>query len=416
MFLYKIINVLLTPFTILFILYRRLKGKEDPKRFLERLAITKQQRHKQKKLIWFHAASIGESLSILPIIDHLSQNKKIQILFTSGTTSSASILKEKLPNNVIHQYVPIENIFIIKKFLKHWQPSLAVFVESEFWPLLIKSTKKYCKIISLNTSISEKSFKNWNRFHRLKNDVFNDISIFIPKSSQDEQRLRLLKITNIKYFGNLKYCAEPLPYDKKLLEQLQKQLSSRNIIFFASFHTQEEHILFTIYHQLKKITKEDFIFIVAPRHPNKLDNLLSSLKKQHIDYLLQSAKKSMTDKIHFYIIDTFGQLGTFFRLSPITVMGGTFEKIGGHNITEPSKLGSIVINGPYDYSIAEMSQEFTEKNALLKVSNAQECSLLINSFFLNPLEYQQYNVNALALIKEKQSILKKIIKIIEDEL
>jgi 3-deoxy-D-manno-octulosonic-acid transferase len=397
------------------VLYRRLTGKEDPKRFLERLAITKQTRHKHKKIIWFHAASIGESLSILPIVDHLCQNKTIQILFTSGTTSSASILKEKLQSNVIHQYVPIENIFIINKFLKHWQPSLAIFVESEFWPLLIKSTKKYCKIISLNTSISEKSLKNWLRFHRIKNEVFNDVSFFIPKSSQDEQRLRSLKISNIQYFGNLKYCAEPLKYDIALLEQLQAQLSNRHLILFASIHTEEEHVLFAIYHQLKKITKEDFVFIVAPRHPHKLDSLLSSLKKQHINYRLHSATKSITDKTQFYIIDSFGQLGTFFRLSPITVMGGTFEKIGGHNIIEPSKLGSIVINGPYDYSIAEMSQEFTEKNALLKVSNAQECSLLLNSFFLNPLQYQQYSINALELIKEKQNILKKIIKTIEDE-
>lgn len=414
MFLYKIINILLTPFVVLLILYRRLKNKEDKNRYLERFGITNLK--KEKKIIWFHAASIGESLSVLPIVTELSKKTHIQILFTSGTTSSANILKHRLPSNVIHQYAPIENIFVINKFLKHWQPSLAIFIESEFWPLIIKNTKKYCNIISLNTNISDKSLKNWTKFQKIKNSILGDISVFIPKSLHDEQKLKLLGCQNIKYLGNIKYCAEPLKYDPKLLETLKKQLGDRNIVLFASVHTQEEHVIFAIYEQLQKITKSHFLFILAPRHPNKLNNIIDILAKKKVNYILHSSKQPITKKTQLYIVDSFGELGTFFKLSPVTVMGGTFEKIGGHNIIEPSKLGSIVINGPYDYSIADMSQEFNEKDALLKVSNSQECSLLINLIFSHPLKYRQYNLNALKLIKSKQNITTKAIKIINDAL
>ncbi len=416
MLIYKIINILLTPITCLILLYRRLKGKEDKQRVLERFAITKLKRIKNKKLIWFHAASIGESLSALPIVKKLSKKDNIQILFTSGTTSSAGILKNKLPQNVIHQYSPVENHFVIKRFLKHWQPALAIFIESEFWPLLIKYTKQHCKIISLNTSISDKSLKQWNNFRKIRDSVLSDISFFIPKSIQDEQKLQLLGVKNFKYLGNIKYCAEALQYNTKTLETLKKQTQNKHIVLFASTHLQEEHVIFEIYLQLKKIAKYDFIFFIAPRHPTKLNNLKSILKKQNINYVLHSTQNTITDKTQFYIVDSFGELGTFFKLSPITIMGGTFEKIGGHNIIEPSKLGSIVINGPYDYNIAEMSQEFTDKDALLKVSNTQECSLLINAIFTTPLAYQKYTENASNLIKKKQSIVTKAIEIIENEI
>lgn len=416
MLLYKIINILLTPITYLILFYRKLKGKEDKHRFLERFAITKLKRAKNKKVIWFHAASIGESLSVLPIVNKLSKKNNLQILFTSGTTSSAGILKHKLPKNVVHQYAPIENFFVIKKFLNHWQPALAIFLESEFWPLLIKNTKQFCKIISLNTSISDKSLKQWNKFSKIRDSVLNDISFYIPKSLQDEEKLKLLGVKNVRYLGNIKYCTEALKYNSRILGSLKKQIQNKHIVLFASTHVQEEYIIFEIYFQLKKITKYDFIFFVAPRHPTKLNNLKSVLKKQNINYVLHSSNPSITDKTQFYIVDTFGELGTFFKLSPITIMGGTFEKIGGHNIIEPSKLGSIVINGPYDYNIAEMSQEFTDKDALLKVSNTQECSLIINSIFTTPLAYQKYTDNAFNLIKEKQSIVNKAIKIIENEI
>ena len=415
MFLYKILNIILTPFTVILLVLRRIKGKEEKKRFLEKLGYTKEKR-KQTTLLWFHAASIGESLSILPIIKILCQNKKFQILITSGTTTSAKILKQKLPENVIHQYAPIENYFAIKRFLKHWQPSLAIFVESEFWPLIIECTSKRCKIISLNTSISDRSFKSWNKFSKIKQSVFEKISLFIPKSLQDEKKLRLLGVNNTKYLGNIKFCSPPLQYDRKNLATLKKQIANRHVVLFASTHVQENHVIFEIYHHLKKITKSNFLFIVVPRHPTKLQKFKTIIKKQKIKHVFYSQKKQISDDTTMYVVDTLGVLGTFFKLSPITIMGGTFEKIGGHNIIEPSQLGSIVINGPYDYSIAEMSKEFVEKKALLKVHDSQECSILVNDIFSTPLKYQKYSSNAQKIIKEKQSILEEIINIIENEL
>ena len=159
--IYKILNIILTPVLVLLLIYRVWRKKEDRSRIKERFGISKKNRP-QKKVIWIHAASVGETVSILPIVNLLTSHQNYFVLLTSGTVASGELIKNKLPKNALHQYLPAENYFAIRQFLKHWQPHLAIFVESEFWPCILSETSKVSKIISLNTRMSDASFKKWH--------------------------------------------------------------------------------------------------------------------------------------------------------------------------------------------------------------------------------------------------------------
>ncbi len=416
MLLYRFFSIILTPFVALLLFYRIFKGKEDKQRIWERFGFSNLPRPKNKKLIWIHAASIGESMSALPLLNKLT-SPDTRILFTSGTLTSAKILANLLPKNVIHQFFVAENWFAIRKFLKHWQPDLAIFIESEFWPLILSETSKHCKIISLNTSISDKSLIQIHQWSWLRNSIINSISLFLPQSKKDLKNLESLKVGfKSRYLGHLKYCAPALRYNQQSYDMIEHQIQGQNIILFASFHPEEDQAILEIYQKLSPKTKHNLLCLIAPRYPKCSTSLTSLLKLNNLSFSLRSAQDKITKNTQFYIADTLGELGLFYKLSPITVMGGTFAKIGGHNIIEPLKLKSVVITGPDVSEIKEIHQELLEAQAIIHNKTTSQIAQSIEQLLSDKQLRTSVNNNADKIIKSKEKLLDQFVTIIKDEL
>ncbi|NRA73863.1 MAG: hypothetical protein HRU36_03890 [Rickettsiales bacterium] len=392
-------------------LLRLLKGKESKSRFKERFGISSFATRPKGKLIWFHATSIGEVASILPTINVIAHNKKFKgtILLTSTTLGSLKFLQKRhLPPKVIHQLYPIDNFFTIKKFIDFWQPDLTVFIESEFWPYTLTKAAKVNNIISLNTSISDSSFKRWALFKFVTVAMFRKINQFFPQSTTDLKKLHKLGFTNTTYIGNLKYSAPPPPYDIKELENLRKNLNKRKLVLFASTHPGEDKIAIETFNRLKK-KYSNLLCILIPRHPIRTTEICKMIKASSFSYILRSlSSNKIPTETNFYIVDTIGETGLFFALAPITVMCGSFVNIGGHNIIEPAQLGSVIISGPYTDSCKDLIEDFKTKEAICFAKNSKECANVINKLWSNPKLLSFYKQNTANLLANKKNILTQV--------
>ena len=404
--LYTFINIILTPFFILLLLLRVAQKKEDPGRIKEKFGISNRNRPK-KKIIWFHAASVGETISVIPLLDSLNNNPEHVILLTSGTLTSTKILKSRLQKNIIHQFLPLENYFAIRNFLKHWKPELAVFLESEFWPCILNETAKTTKIISLNTRISDKSFQSWKSHNYFFKEIASLFTLFLPQSSLDSNRLKTLGAKNIKYMGNLKYGSPSLPCHEQRLLHLKESLKGKKVVLFASTHPKEEQIIANIFHELKDLHKS-LMFIIAPRHPHRGAQIASMINKQRYKAILKSKSKKIPSDTDFYIYDTIGDMGTLFTIAPISVICGSFVNIGGHNPIEAAKLKSSIIIGPYYDNFKEICKDFKRNKAAIFVKNQKECIKAINLLLSDEHTTRKYVYNALTFINSKNNLLEGI--------
>lgn len=385
------------------IIYRIYKRKEDALRVSERFGFASKSRPKGK-LLWIHAASIGETISALPFIDACNKELGYKIMLTTGTVTSARIAKNNLPKGVIHQYVPIENYFAIRKFLSHWKPNLAVFIEAEFWPCLAYETSKTCKIISLNTRISDSAYKHWTYFKSLLRATLNRFTLFMPQSLEDKAKLESFGFKNVKYIGNLKYSVPSLPCDLNELSDFKGQIKNRIVVLFASTHAGEEELIAKIYNKVQDLNKS-LLFVVVPRHPIRSNQIYNYLEENGYESILLSKNKPITNTAEFYIIDEIGKLGLFFRIAPITVMGGTFVKVGGHNPIEAARLKSAIIIGPHSYNFKEICSDFKRADAAIFVKSPDECIKAIKTLWQDKNSYSTYVENASTLVKKKERIL-----------
>lgn len=409
--IYNILNVLLLPFWAVYLLYRAIKGKEQLSRLPERFGIASLPAPKNKKLIWIHVASVGETMSILTLIDKLKTTlPSCQILLTSGTVTSARIIKDKLKDVVIHQYLPLDNYLCINLFLNHWRPKLVLFVESEFWPCIISETAKRCKVISVNTRLSPKSCQDWQKYSVLIKPIIDSISLFMPQSLDDMERLKLIGAKNTLYLGNLKYCTNNQIINDKALLKLKAILKGREILLAASTHEGEDKLAAEVYCHLKKQNK-DLLLIIAPRHPVRGKKIKQMLENE---LGLKIATRSINEKVandtDVYLADTIGELNYFYSISPIAIVGGSFVPVGGHNIIEPAKLGSAIIIGPYYFNFQEICDEFAEKKAAQFVLDKEECIKAIEKLLKNPKQLKSYTNNATKIVTTKNTTLDNMLK------
>lgn len=406
-FIYTISNILISPILLLNLIYRLIKGKEDPSRITERLGFSRKIRPKGK-LIWIHAASVGEAMSIAHLINAF-YHKNYKILLTTGTKSSAKIVDKKYKQKVIHQYIPLENYFAIKFFFKKWNPDIALFVESEFWPIIIYQANKYVEVLSINTSISDSTYKNWQIFRILFKDLLSRIKFFYPKSKIDLAKLNSYGLNNTKYYGNLKYSVKPLSYDESLLERLQYEIGQRKVIMAFSTHDPEEELLFNLF---KKLNNQfpDLLLIIAPRHPERTIEIEDSLKKLGLKYAIRSKGQKINKDISIYLADTLGELSLFFSLVKINIVGGSFtSKINGHNPIEAALMKSICIMGPYHSNFTEIVEEFTQNNAIIVVKDINEAEKELACLLKNDKLVDEYTANAQKLVSNKAQLISDLI-------
>tara|TARA_Y100000741_G_scaffold307251_1_gene249995 strand:+ start:204 stop:1433 length:1230 start_codon:yes stop_codon:yes gene_type:complete len=373
-----LIFILLSPFTFFI---RILYGKENQKSILEKFCIYSN-KDKYKKTIWIHGASVGEILSIIPIIKLYEKNNKIKkILLTSSTTSSASIVSKFKFKKTTHAYLPIDLNYLNNKFIRYWKPQIAIFVDSEIWPNMFKNLKlNKVPIILLNARITKKSFNRWKMFPNFSKEIFNKISIALPQNIETSKYLKNLGVKKIKIVGNLKYFGKK----NKEYENLNKIYKNRLVFCAASTHHNEELIIGKVHKELKS-KYENFLTIIIPRHVDRSNSIINSLENIGLNIVSRSSNKKVNNRTDIYLVDTYGEATRFYGLSNITFVGGSLIDHGGQNPLEPARLGNYIIHGRNIQNFKEVYNMLSSLKISSKINNVLDLKKII----IKKIKYKQ---------------------------
>jgi len=389
-FLYQILITILLIFSPLIIFFRILKKKEDRKRYKEKFCFPSKKRI-NGNLIWFHGSSVGELLSILPLIHELEKNQSInQILITTSTLSSAQIFKKFNFKKTIHQFFPIDSIFFSYRFLNYWKPTIAIFVESEIWPSIFKIlSKKNIPLKLLNARITKKTFKKWKRVKKFSNSVFKNISIAYPQNQETFNYLKKLNVSKIKKIGNLKFFNNQQSEFTKLEKTFLKNMDLKKIWCAASTHSGEEIICANVHKNLKK-KYENFLTIIIPRHIHRVSKIVDEIKSLNLNIVLHSSRPKKLNNTDIYLVDTYGETKKFYQVSNIVFMGKSISGKGGQNPLEPINLGSAVLYGPNVDNFKDTYKLLNKLNLAYKVSGVKSLTHSIDKLITKPYNKKNY--------------------------
>jgi 3-deoxy-D-manno-octulosonic-acid transferase len=386
-FWYKLITYLFYPLAPIYLYIRKIKKKEDPDRYGEKFSIIKKSRQ-EGFLIWFHVASVGEAMSILPLIDSCIQEKKIkQILITSITLSSGKILKKKFKegSKVVHQFLPLDINILVKKFLDHWKPNLSIFIDSEIWPNLIFGTHlKKIPLLLVNARITNKTFNRWRLAKNFAKNVFGKFELCVASNLESENFLKILGAKNIKNYGNLKFSNIKTDKNSTLDLVFLNKIKNRKIWCAASTHLNEEVLCGTAHLKIKKI-HSDVLTIIIPRHVNRVKKISDELLKLNLKVILSSSIEKISDNTDIILIDAYGETLKFFDVSKYVFVGKSLVELlkndSGQNPIEAARLGCKIYHGPNVTNFKEIYDHFNTLGITKKVNNLEELSLsLIGEF------------------------------------
>lgn len=364
---------------------RKKNGKEDIKRFNERIGRPTKQRP-EGKLIWMHGASVGESVSMLPLIQRLLETyPDAHVMVTTGTTTSAEIMSKRLPERAFHQYLPIENPTYASRFVKHWRPDVALWFESEFWPSMLFCIKKRnIPLILVNGRISNKSFKRWQQFEFIIKELLDCFTLCLGQSEQDEYRLRVLGAKNTLCLGNLKYAGLPLPVDENKKNEILQQIEGRTTWLISSTHDDEEYKIGKFLKELKQKVPNILTFI-APRHPNRGTEIKERLQNElGLNVALRSADEKITPETEVYIADTIGEMGIWYDLFSLVFVGGSLIPHGGQNFMEPSRCRDAVIVGPHMHNFTDAINRAKKADGIIQVNDVIDLMSMVEHLLTNP--------------------------------
>ena len=359
---YKGVTYLLAPVVPLYLNKRLQKGKEDPLRLQERYGKSSLSKRPVGKLIWIHAASVGESRSALALIHHLIDEKIADtVLVTTGTVTSAHIMSASLPVGAIHQYIPLDMPTWCDRFVDFWQPDVALWIEQEFWPNILESLfKRRIKTYLINGRFTEKSAYKWRSWRgAILRSMLQKFTKCYAQSEEDAKRLEEISGREVLQKGNLKYTVPCLDVEEKAYQELVEQIQGRPIWLAASTHPGEEEIALQAH---KKVLKQypNALLIMVPRHPNRRDEIIPVLQQESV-IAVRSKTEKITKENQVYLADTLGELGVFYKLSSIVFMGGTFADKGGHNPIEAAQYNCAILYGPSCYNNGNIVEDFKEK-------------------------------------------------------
>jgi 3-deoxy-D-manno-octulosonic-acid transferase len=332
---------------------RRLKlGKEDPERIGERRGMSRDVRP-EGPLVWIHGASVGEVLAAAALIERL-RALNIRILLTSGTVTSASIVAKRFPPDVIHQYVPFDSPRYVARFLDHWRPSLALFIESDLWPnLILQSAARRLPMVLINGRMSQRSFPRWRRMSGTISALLEKFDLCLAQSKTDGERFAALGSRDVIVTGNLKLDVPAPPADPVKLDKLMAVTRGRPLVVAASTHPGEEEILIETQRTLAGFFPQ-LLTVIVPRHPDRGPAIARMIEAAGLKASLRSGQELPTAATDIYVADTLGELGLFYRLAPIVFMGGSLVEHGGQNPIEAVKLGAAIVHGPHVFNFTDL--------------------------------------------------------------
>jgi 3-deoxy-D-manno-octulosonic-acid transferase len=382
---------------------RRLKrGKEDPARFPERKGIPSKARP-EGRLVWLHAASVGEAVSTLPVVEALQARNGLTVLVTTGTVTSAALMQERLPDGAIHQFVPADRPSWVRRFLDHWRPGLALWVESEFWPnLLAETARRKIPLVLLNGRVSPRSYRRWQKMPAFIGEILSGFALCLGQTEADAQRLADLGAARTACYGNLKFAAPVLPADPDRLAALLTELGDRPRWLAASTHAGEEALAARVH---KALAIPDLVTIIVPRHPNRGVDIATELEAN-----LRSRGEPVRD---VYVADTLGELGLFYRAAPLVLMGKSLIGQGGQNPLEPARLGASVLFGPHMGNFAEISARMTEAGAASMVADEGDLVAALAERLADPARVAAEGERARSFASREDGVLAAVLGAIE---
>ena len=404
-FLYRLIINTILILSPIIIIFRILKNKEDPSRFIEKLGIFEKKSIKGK-LIWFHGSSVGEILSIIPLVEKFEKNKNIKnILITSNTFSSSKVFKKFRLKKTIHQFLPIDSRILVKKFLSNWEPSVAIFIESEIWPNFINEiNRKEIPLILINARMTKKTFLKWNNLKNFSKSIFNKFNLTLSQNKETMFFLKKLGSKNIKNFGNLKFSENKSIKDNNIKsKKLLKFFKSKNFVFGGiSTHSGEEEFCGKIQTLIKYKIKNS-LTVIIPRHIDRCADIIMRLQNLGLKVHLHSDKSNIDKKTDIYLVDSFGETNSFINQCNIVFLGGSVIKRGGQNPLEAIRLKCKVLHGPYTYNFSEVYALLRNLNLCFLVRHPNE---VINHLNFTKNKKNKINKNFINL----NSLGKKILK------
>ncbi|MBV8471989.1 MAG: 3-deoxy-D-manno-octulosonic acid transferase, partial [Hyphomicrobiales bacterium] len=333
---YRLATLLATPLSGVLLSLRLNKAKEDPLRIEERRGVASLERP-QGPLVWLHGASVGEALSLLPLIDRITRSG-CSALVTTGTITSARLLAQRLPPGGLHQYAPLDAPRFMRRFFEHWQPDVALIAESELWPnMIVEARRAGVPLVMVNARMSARSYARWRKARTFIQALLGRVDLCLAQSQADAERLADLGAPDVRMTGNLKFDAPAPPADRQELAALSGLTSGRQIWVAASTHAGEERLAAEAHMKLAE-TFPDALTLIAPRHPSRGEAIRAELEAMGLNCALRSRGERPGRETAVYICDTIGELGIFYRLAGVVMVGKSFNNDGGQNPIEAAKL------------------------------------------------------------------------------
>jgi 3-deoxy-D-manno-octulosonic-acid transferase len=399
--IYATASGLLEPIAPALLRARARRGKEDTARLGERLGRASLSRP-DGPLVWLHGVSVGESLSLLPLVAALKARRPdIVLLVTSGTVTSAEVLARRLPAGVLHQFAPVDGPRAVGRFLDHWRPDLALLVESELWPNLILAARgRGVRLALLSARMTEASAAGWGRAPATARALLSAFDLVLPQDSETETRLAALG-AQVGPRLNLKLAAPPPPVDSAERARLAALIGDRKVVLAASTHPGEDALIARAFGQAV-IGGPPALLVVAPRHPARGDALADELAASGLNVARRSLGEPPGPQIGAYLADTLGELGLFLALADAVVMGGSFvEGIGGHNPLEPAHLGRAIVTGPHAFNARGVYQEMFADAAAIEAADEAALARHIRGLLEHPRVAGRIGAAALAYARRQ---------------
>lgn len=369
---YRIGTALLRPAVPLLLNMRGQQGKEDPNRRGERLGFAGRPRP-EGQVVWIHAASVGETNAILPLIDNiLDSNPHVHILLTTGTRTSAEIAARRLPPRAVHQYVPLDVPQYVKRFLDHWKPTLAIFTESDIWPNLILGTsERRIPLVLVNARMSPRSIRRWRKYAGIGRPLFSRFAAVLAQNTQIARAIKWLGAPNVITAGNLKIDSPPPPVNADSLAVLRNAVGQRPLFLAASTHPGEDTVIAAA-HSLIQREVEGLLTIIVPRHPERGSGLAATLGGLGLRTQLRTRSSAPDNDTEIYVADTIGELGTFYSISPVALVGGSLVEHGGQNPIEAVRLGACVLTGPFVHNFRDAYTALFREGGAVEVRSSDD--------------------------------------------
>ncbi len=408
---YRLLSAMVTPLAPLFLARRLRRGKEHGARLGERRGESGIRRP-PGALVWVHGASVGEIVSVLPLIERL-RARGFGVLVTSGTVTSGDLAEQRLPADVIHQFVPLDAPRFVRRFMEHWRPGLALFVEQDLWPnLMIETARRRVPLVLVNGRLSEASFQRWQRLPNTIANLLGRLDLCLARTPADGARFSELGAPRVVTSGNLKLDVPAPPADVRALEALRKAIAGRPVIAAASTHAGEEAAIIEAHSRLRK-NFPGLLTLIAPRHPERGVGIAQIAGVAELKTAVRSYGELPDAGTEIYVADTMGELGIIYRLAPIVFIGGSLIPHGGQNPIEAAKLGAAILHGPHVGNFTEIYAALDNAHGAELVADAGRLTAAIGKLLNYPQARAHIAENARATVEAQSGALERTLQSLE---